>query len=1302
MCPPRNESSQAGWRPLAGATGRHLARLAAAFTALAVLVGVGAAPATASTGRFHFGYFGPDGTEDTTYQGNGIKQLAFDQAANDLFAISNPNQHAEIGYCLDRFHTAEAGLPARPKGFAAAGGGSICGIATELRNVAVDNSTTATQSHIYVVGAGKLFGFDSNGAPLGGNFPLSLQGQAVAVDSLGDIWVSTGEGILEYDSSGKLLGKPIEAPSGAVDLDSGDNLYGLVGGKILRYAKAGGYTSAEEIDPGNPLPADVIAIDRGDDHLLVHRGQGQISELDEYDLDLPGYPEIEGSPVAEDVSLLWGIAVDGEAGVIYISDFENRSKLGIPGQAIDAYSRYGTHPEVSTNGTSGVTNSTATLTGAVDPEGTVTQCHFEYGPSDAYGTSVPCASGPGAGKGAVEVHADLSGLKASSLYHYRLVAENAIGAVPGEDALLSTFGPPAISDAGFDAATTTTADVSAKINPANQVSTYRVEYTPEAAYEANTPVDEQQELSIGASSGTFTLSYEGQKTAALDFNSSAAEVEEALDELSSIGDVGGSVTVSGGPGDAGATSPYEIVFGGSLGGEDVPQIEVDGADLEGGSEVAEVQTTTPGHSRFAGALAIPATDGQIPEGTADVTVPVTIPGLSPGSAYRFRYLAKNVSGTSRGEALKAQTYAPVPPQTDCPNQAFRSGPSATLPDCRAYEVVSGELHGGIPEEESLGTAVGSGGGRFATELASPDGQSLIFGTPSGALPGTGGNGTDNRYDAVRGPNGWSKQLVSPSGAQGTIVHGGGLSPEHEYSTWVVEHCCGGNLSNPKYPMRYLRRPDGSFELIGQGDPGFESDPDALVVWIAPHGSHIVFRSEVGGTPNPPLAPGANEGAIYDRTPSGLRVVSLLPEEQPLGLGENAEYQGASADGSVVAFKVQSKAPLYLRLDNQETVQAVGATNTFAGLSADGDRLFYLKNGDVFSYDVAAEAETKVTTKAEATVVNVSADGSHVYFASKKVLDGAEEGTLGKDNLYVWDEANGQTRFIATLDPEDLSGEVSLAKWVSAAVNTGNGGPGPGRDPSQATPDGSAFLFQSFAQLTPYDNEGHAEIYRYEQASRSLSCLSCSPIGTRPRSDAALRAQFGPINGMALIHNISDDGKRAFFETYDALVEEDTDGFADVYEWEAQGEGSCKAAAGCLYLITSGKSLADREGLFAGDYLYAATPDGEDVFVRSDDLLVPDSGEGGSAAIYDVKVGGGFSYPSAPIPCQGDSCKGKPTSEPAAQGAGSAVFSGPGNPQPKAPRCAKGRHMVRKAGKTRCVKRGANHHKRHRHRKGARR
>ena len=68
-------------------------------------------------------------------------------------------------------------------------------------------------------------------------------------------------------------------------------------------------------------------------------------------------------------------------------------------------------------------------------------------------------------------------------------------------------------------------------------------------------VDEVNAVKIRATGGSFKLTFEGQSTGPLAYNASAAEVQTALNGLSTISSGGGSVSVSGGPGDATGSNP---------------------------------------------------------------------------------------------------------------------------------------------------------------------------------------------------------------------------------------------------------------------------------------------------------------------------------------------------------------------------------------------------------------------------------------------------------------------------------------------------------------------------------------------------------------------------------------------------------------------------------------------------------------------------------------------------------------------------------------------------------------------------
>jgi hypothetical protein len=80
-------------------------------------------------------------------------------------------------------------------------------------------------------------------------------------------------------------------------------------------------------------------------------------------------------------------------------------------------------PVVVTGAATQITRSGARLAGTVNPNGSATTYHFEYGTSTAYGRRTPDVSAGGGGA-AVAVAATVGGLSAATTYHYRLVASN--------------------------------------------------------------------------------------------------------------------------------------------------------------------------------------------------------------------------------------------------------------------------------------------------------------------------------------------------------------------------------------------------------------------------------------------------------------------------------------------------------------------------------------------------------------------------------------------------------------------------------------------------------------------------------------------------------------------------------------------------------------------------------------------------------------------------------------------------------------------------------------------------------------
>ncbi len=107
----------------------------------------------------------------------------------------------------------------------------------------------------------------------------------------------------------------------------------------------------------------------------------------------------------------------------------------------------GEEPPTATTGTAAdVTQTTAELSGTVDPNGAaVSSCRLEYGKTVTYGSSVSCSPSPGSGTSPVPVSAEALGLEANTEYHFRISATSAHGTGYGGDQSFHTESAPTIT-----------------------------------------------------------------------------------------------------------------------------------------------------------------------------------------------------------------------------------------------------------------------------------------------------------------------------------------------------------------------------------------------------------------------------------------------------------------------------------------------------------------------------------------------------------------------------------------------------------------------------------------------------------------------------------------------------------------------------------------------------------------------------------------------------------------------------------------------------------------------------------------
>lgn len=229
-------------------------------------------------------------------------------------------------------------------------------------------------------------------------------------------------------------------------------------------------------------------------------------------------------------------------------------------------------------------------------------------------------------------------------------------------------------------------------------------------------------------------------------------------------------------------------------------------------------------------------------------------------------------------------------------------------------------------------------------------------------------------------------------------------------------------------------------------------------------------------------------------------------------------------------------------------------------------------------------------------------------------------------------------------------------------------------------NGSVVVFDTNAVLAGFNNGGFSQIYRYDAASNTLSCVSCPPAGVTPSSPAFLSHDYpvSEIRRNYLVNRgVSEDGSRVFFDTSEALVPQDVNGHRDVYEWEG----------GQLFLISTGTSPED--SVFGDN-----TPSGNDVIFSTAQGLAPgDTDE--AYDVYDARVPRPGDYlPPSSLPCTGDVCQGPPSVPNLPGVPASASFSGLGNP-------AVEHATVEHHGKEHVARRRKKRRRAHKHRKPTR-
>jgi DNA-binding beta-propeller fold protein YncE len=474
-------ASPVGWPlggPLAGAIGRGdsgsgvpaagralgIGLLACALTLGALWLG--ASPASALSTHVFSSSFGT--------QGSGVGQVsspqgvAVNQATGDVYVADTGNARVDEfsssgtfirawGWgVLDGASSFETCTTTCQAGVSGSGAGQF----TTPAFIAVDNSAGASAGDVYVgdTGDNLVTKFDSNGGLVsswgtGGqlNGSTATDGPfgslaGIAVDSSGTLDVfDTNTRMFEFAQDGTFSTDFTTArgtDSHGLGVDSAGNFFKVNGDDTVEKFTAStdfGQVTANSSTTG-------LTVDPSSGDLYVDHGG---SAIDHYAFDGSGNvigsgctpAPFSGCPATDSfgsgsLSGAAGLAVDSASGNVYAADTGN--------QRVDIFIPV-ILPIVATTAPSNVSQTTATLNGTVNPGGVqLTDCHFDYGTTTAYGQTAPCVPNAGSippDSSGHAVSADLTGLTGGTTYHFRLEASNANGGNQSQDQTLNTFVP---------------------------------------------------------------------------------------------------------------------------------------------------------------------------------------------------------------------------------------------------------------------------------------------------------------------------------------------------------------------------------------------------------------------------------------------------------------------------------------------------------------------------------------------------------------------------------------------------------------------------------------------------------------------------------------------------------------------------------------------------------------------------------------------------------------------------------------------------------------------------------------------
>ncbi len=412
------------------------------------------------------------------------------------------------------------------------------------------------------------------------------------------------------------------------------------------------------------------------------------------------------------------------------------------------------------------------------------------------------------------------------------------------------------------------------------------------------------------------------------------------------------------------------------------------------------------------------------------------------------------------------------------NETLRVGPSAALPDCRAYEQVSPTEKGGFAAYSTQGTpAQAAPGGKV-------EGEAAVAYLNNQAFPGAAGNSAlFSAHLSRRTDAGWQTTELTP-----------GVPTAHVLSTYFLSYDFSEDLSQtviraPLVPLTpeatpgvfnlFHRHADGAYTLVNSLQPTVSAEEQCppflspICFFIADIStfagassdfSHVLFESTAQFFPE---APETGREALYENVAGQVSLVGVLPDghaavESTAGAGsavantsgnqasDRRVERAISQDGSQVVFQApadggqpdpsqtEENIEVYDRVEGKETIElsapaadaTPGATPesaTFWAASSDGSRVFFTSTAELTATSNTGEANSGEdlyeysfdrAREGKPALKDLTVDSNPLDTATGAAVQGVVD--VSRDGSYLYFVAQGQL-----VEGEGVDGQPNL-------------------------------------------------------------------------------------------------------------------------------------------------------------------------------------------------------------------------------------------------------------------------------------